>query len=286
MLHLINSSHLNMRSMAISVLGLIGRVVAPKRAAQELLLLTNDDSVEIRVAAVDALGHMGEVAAGQSVIDRMIKLSSDSNTAVSSAAKIALKKIGVVEAGRLAFKWLGFGDAEMSSGSDDAEMILEQADSLVKSKESVAKLISLSKHPDSNIRAQSVNAIVNLGDVNSIPLVYRHRMRGHLEIDEAGEVITTPTPLTQESESELNEKIIERLLEMLLDEDLTVRCASALALAHVGESARSVEVSRKLKEFWERHLGDVEYIRVDEQDDKVCNVAYEEIRRIAAETLN
>ncbi len=74
---------------------------------------------------------------------------------------------------------------------------------------------------------------------------------------------------------------IERLLALLFDEDAEVRCSAAWLLGQT-EVAMKLDISARLAEFWQGQLADTESYRFGNFIGRACDVAYRELRRLAA----
>jgi HEAT repeat protein len=233
------------RQAAAGALGSLGGKSASPEVLDRLLALAADPVMKVRWAAAKALGELGERAASPEVLDRLLALTAGPDANVRRATAVALVQVGEGAATPEEVERLLAltADADWSRARWAAAEASGQIDEKAADPEIVDRLLALTADPVIKMRCAAAKALGELGERAASP------------------------------------EVLDRLLALNADPDEYVRWAAAMALGQMGATAASGIVAR-IASFWQSQLADRQFRSLGIWNGRVCDLAYEELRRI------
>jgi HEAT repeat protein len=279
---LLTDADAEVRSSAAELLALIGGPTAPQRAIRRLIILTADEEPKVRGAALGALGNIAETISNRNAVDHMIKLGvSDEDLSVREAALNALKKIGiVVDTEQTVDQLKGLKQVGTKYGYAGAFPVLRsfKASAQWSDVTDFVDLIALTKHPDPSVRRSAAETMAQIGLANNKDIA--NRLLWMTTDDDETVRAASVNALAQVGDVELKRKVSNRLRIMLTDPSVDVRYCAACAIQLIRDHMNP-SVVHQLETFWKEHLNVHTFIRVGNRYGKVSNIGYEELRKLS-----
>jgi HEAT repeat protein/class 3 adenylate cyclase/energy-coupling factor transporter ATP-binding protein EcfA2 len=235
------------RRLAPYALGEMGQGAATPETLAHLVELIQDESREVRRRAAEALGQMAQAAATPKSLARLLEVTLDQSEWVRCTAAYALGRMGQAAA----------------------------------TPETLARLVKLSRDRSELVRCAAAYALGRLGQAAATPetlarLVKLSRDRSELVRRSVAEA------LVQIGQAATTPETVARLVELSRDRSDDVRLSAAWALRRMSEASLKDQVVRPLAGFWTARLGITDHRFFAERYARVSDVAYEELRGLAA----
>ncbi len=235
------------RASAVWALRKMGKAAATPETVERLLHMTTDSEGKVRWPAVLALTAMGQATKTVVIVERLLALTTDPERSVRVAAVRALGEIGEVAPAA-----------------------------------TVERLLTLTTDPDETTRWLAVSALVEIGETAATTAVVKRLLALTRDTD-TGVRSSAIWALGALGEAAAAEKTLRRLFALTVDSDEVISRTAVWALGQMDMAATADDISGRLTEFWQIQLRDVEYRDFGGFIERGCNIAYQELRRIAAQ---
>jgi HEAT repeat protein len=279
LLALLDDEETDVREQAAWALGRIGQAVASERVVDRLLGLLDDGEAGVRWQAAWALGLMGQAGASEKVVDRLLTLQDDDPGGVGELAAWASGQSDASE--KVVERLLVLLDNEEADVRKQAAEALGLLPQSIASEDVVARLLTLLADRNADVRGRAGWALERMGQAVANEEVV-DRLLALLEDDEGGVRELAARLLGHMGQAVANEEVVDRLLAVLDDEHAGVRWQAARALGRIPGGRAKVDVQQRLASFWQTQLGRTGYDFIAGHEGRVSDIAYEELRRIAA----
>jgi HEAT repeat protein len=278
LLHALQDMDANVRFRATQTLGWLGPAAANEPVLSALLHALRDTDVSVRFVAVYTLGQLGAAACHPHILSALLDALQDLDINVRSMAARALGQLGAATSEVVLNALLPALQSQDAFVRSIVAEALGQLGAAAASKPVLSALLQTLRDQDVDVRARAAQALGQFGLAAASDTILSALLRA-LRDEDVTVRRTAAWAFGQLEPKTAGDNVLSALLDALQDEDRGVRFAAAWTLGQLAGS--TPEVRSVLTEFWGGQLDVTELVSFGDRDEPACDIAFEQLWRMA-----